>query len=263
LAAAKTYCAGVGATPGRHGLAPADAQGATVLVDYSQSDATMMIDPTPFPRHRQPGSGPRRRWPAPRPACGSSTSSTAPRPSQPLCPATAPSFVACAEDGHFDFLTLPFFSAWRTKSDRRASGGCARYPGAVGIGRADASKEAAPFRAGRQNRVPLRAHGSPIHLHQHAGPCGRVHPPNKEVLKGIYLSFFPGAKIVSSGGNGAGKSTLSAHHGRRGQGLLRRGAAGRRITIGYLPQEPRLDPKKTVLGNVEEQLRRSRSCCSA
>jgi energy-dependent translational throttle protein EttA len=78
----------------------------------------------------------------------------------------------------------------------------------------------------------------------------KVHPPNKEVLKGIWLSFYPGAKIGVLGGNGAGKSTLlrimaGEDHDFMGEARLAKGA-----TVGYLPQEPKLDPEKDVLGNV-------------
>ncbi len=80
----------------------------------------------------------------------------------------------------------------------------------------------------------------------------RVYPPNREVLKGIWLSFFHGAKIGVLGLNGAGKSTLlrvmaGLDDGFQGEAFL---AAGR--TVGYLPQEPQLDPEKTVLQAVEE-----------
>lgn len=74
----------------------------------------------------------------------------------------------------------------------------------------------------------------------------------KEVLKNIWLSFYPGAKIGVLGGNGAGKSTLlriMAGVDRDFQGKARP-ASG--VTIGYLPQEPSLDPTKDVLGNVQE-----------
>jgi energy-dependent translational throttle protein EttA len=74
----------------------------------------------------------------------------------------------------------------------------------------------------------------------------------KEVLRNIWLSFYPGAKIGVLGGNGAGKSTLlrimagveSDYHG------TARPAAG--VTIGFVPQEPTLDTTKDVRGNVEE-----------
>jgi ATP-binding cassette ChvD family protein len=80
----------------------------------------------------------------------------------------------------------------------------------------------------------------------------RVHPPDKEVLKDISLSFFPGAKIGVLGLNGAGKSSLlriMAGHDTeyRGEARLAPGA-----TVGLLEQEPALDETKDVRGNVEE-----------
>ena len=80
----------------------------------------------------------------------------------------------------------------------------------------------------------------------------RVHPPNKEVLKGIYLSFYPGAKIGVLGSNGSGKSTLLRIMAGVDKDFFGEAKAADGIRIGYLPQEPQLDPSKTVLGNVEE-----------
>src|SRR5260221_7664469 len=80
----------------------------------------------------------------------------------------------------------------------------------------------------------------------------KVVPPGREILKGIYLAFFPGAKIGVLGANGAGKSTLlriMAGVDKDVQGDPRP-ADG--IRVGYLPQEPGLDPAKDVRGNVEE-----------
>ncbi|HVU50979.1 MAG TPA: energy-dependent translational throttle protein EttA [Polyangia bacterium] len=79
----------------------------------------------------------------------------------------------------------------------------------------------------------------------------RVHPPNKEVLKGIYLSFFPGAKIGVLGSNGAGKSTLLRIMAGVDKDFFGDAKPADGIKIGYLPQEPPLDPKKNVLENVE------------
>src|ERR1041384_3159859 len=123
----------------------------------------------------------------------------------------------------------------------------------------------------------------------------KVVPPGREILKGIYLAFFPGAKIGVLGANGAGKSTLlRIMDGRHkavpggapradGTRLGARGANGggksplRRIMggvdkdfqgdarpadgirIGYLPQEPALDPAKDVRGNVEEAVQAQRA----
>ena len=80
----------------------------------------------------------------------------------------------------------------------------------------------------------------------------RVHPPNKEVLKGIYLSFYPGAKIGVLGSNGSGKSTLLRIMAGVDKDFFGDAKAADGIRIGYLPQEPQLDASKNVLGNVEE-----------
>src|ERR687897_976433 len=79
----------------------------------------------------------------------------------------------------------------------------------------------------------------------------KVVPPSREILKGISLSFFPGAKIGVLGANGAGKSTLLRIMAGIDTDFLgeARPLAGTRI--GYLPQEPHLDPTKDVRGNVE------------
>jgi sulfate-transporting ATPase len=83
---------------------------------------------------------------------------------------------------------------------------------------------------------------------------GKIVPPRREILKDISLSFFPGAKIGVLGLNGAGKSTLlriMAGVDTEFEGDAKP-AAG--LTVGYLPQEPRLDPDKTVRETVEEGL---------
>src|SRR5262247_3485080 len=80
----------------------------------------------------------------------------------------------------------------------------------------------------------------------------KVVPPKREVLKGIWLSFFPGAKIGVIGANGAGKSTLLRIMAGVDQDFLGEARPADGIRIGYLPQEPRLDPAKDVRGNVEE-----------
>jgi ATP-binding cassette ChvD family protein len=81
---------------------------------------------------------------------------------------------------------------------------------------------------------------------------GKIVPPKKYILKDISLSFFPGAKIGVLGLNGSGKSTLlkimaGIDKEIEGEAIPQKG-----INIGYLPQEPQLDPTKTVRGNVEE-----------
>src|SRR3954454_20183139 len=80
----------------------------------------------------------------------------------------------------------------------------------------------------------------------------KVVPPSREILKGIYLSFYPGAKIGVLGANGAGKSTLRRIMAGVDQDFLGEARALPGIRIGHLPQEPRLDPAKDVRGNVLE-----------
>jgi sulfate-transporting ATPase len=80
----------------------------------------------------------------------------------------------------------------------------------------------------------------------------KVVPPKREVLKGIWLSFFPGAKIGVLGPNGAGKSTLLRIMAGVDHDFLGEARPAEGIRIGHLPQEPRLDPAKDVRGNVEE-----------
>jgi sulfate-transporting ATPase len=86
----------------------------------------------------------------------------------------------------------------------------------------------------------------------------RRHPPDKQVLSDISLSFFPGAKIGVIGYNGAGKSTLlrimaGLDSDYDGQAQLAPGAS-----VGLLAQEPQLDPEKDVRGNVEDGVREVR-----
>ncbi|MBX6331366.1 MAG: energy-dependent translational throttle protein EttA [Gemmatimonadaceae bacterium] len=86
----------------------------------------------------------------------------------------------------------------------------------------------------------------------------KVVPPSRVILDGIWLSFYPGAKIGVLGPNGAGKSSLlrimaGVDTDFQGEAWP---AAGTRI--GYLPQEPQLDPTKDVRGNVEEGVRELR-----
>ena len=80
----------------------------------------------------------------------------------------------------------------------------------------------------------------------------RFYPPDREVLKGINLSFYPGAKIGVIGSNGSGKSSLlrimaGLDDGFTGEARLTPG-----FSVGYLSQEPQLDPTKDVVGNVAD-----------
>jgi ATP-binding cassette ChvD family protein len=80
----------------------------------------------------------------------------------------------------------------------------------------------------------------------------KVVPPSREILKGIYLAFYPGAKIGVLGSNGAGKSTLLRIMAGVDKDYLGEARPLPGIKIGYLPQEPRLEPEKDVRGNVME-----------
>src|SRR5688572_11818825 len=78
----------------------------------------------------------------------------------------------------------------------------------------------------------------------------RIYPPDKTVLENISISFYPGAKIGVLGSNGAGKSSLlkimaGLDDGYSGEARLTAG-----FSVGYLEQEPALDPSKDVKGNV-------------
>src|SRR5512135_189322 len=81
---------------------------------------------------------------------------------------------------------------------------------------------------------------------------GKVVKPNRQILKDIYLSFFYGAKIGILGLNGAGKSTLLKIIAGLDTDILGEITAQKGITFGYLPQEPELDPSKTVRETIEE-----------
>lgn len=80
----------------------------------------------------------------------------------------------------------------------------------------------------------------------------KVHKPNKTVLKDIYISFFYGAKIGVLGLNGAGKSTLLRIIAGEDQDYIGDISVQKGVTFGYLPQEPELDPSKTVKEIVQE-----------
>jgi ATP-binding cassette ChvD family protein len=81
---------------------------------------------------------------------------------------------------------------------------------------------------------------------------GKVHPPDQVVLKDIWLSFYYGAKIGVLGLNGAGKSSLLRIMSGEDKNFSGEAWMAEGYSVGFLHQEPRLDPNKTVLGNVEE-----------
>lgn len=84
---------------------------------------------------------------------------------------------------------------------------------------------------------------------------GKVVPPNRVILKDISLSFFPGAKIGVLGLNGAGKSSLLRIMAGVDKEYLGEARPQPELNVGYLPQEPDLDPEKDVRGNVEDGVR--------
>ncbi|HZS37647.1 MAG TPA: energy-dependent translational throttle protein EttA, partial [Polyangia bacterium] len=87
----------------------------------------------------------------------------------------------------------------------------------------------------------------------------KVVPPKREILRGIYLSFFHGAKIGVLGANGAGKSSLLRIMAGVDKDFLGEAFAADGLKIGYLPQEPQLDPAKDVRGNVEDGVAATRA----
>ncbi len=83
---------------------------------------------------------------------------------------------------------------------------------------------------------------------------GKLVPPNRHILKDIYLNFFPGAKIGVLGYNGAGKSTLLRIMAGLDTDILGEARPQPDLKVGYLAQEPVLDESKDVRGNVEESM---------
>jgi len=87
----------------------------------------------------------------------------------------------------------------------------------------------------------------------------KVVPPSRVILDDIWLSFYPGAKIGVLGPNGAGKSSLLRIMAGVDQEFQGEAWAHKGTRVGYLPQEPQLDPTKDVRGNVEEAVREQRA----
>src|SRR6186713_71139 len=81
---------------------------------------------------------------------------------------------------------------------------------------------------------------------------GKVHQPDHVVLKDIWLSFYYGAKIGVLGLNGAGKSSLLKIMAGLDPDYMGEAFLGKGYTVGFLPQEPQLDPAKNVLDNVKD-----------
>lgn len=81
---------------------------------------------------------------------------------------------------------------------------------------------------------------------------GKIHPPDAEVLKDIWLSFLPGAKIGVLGLNGAGKSSLLRIMAGEDQEFIGEAFPADSVSVGFLHQEPQLNSKKSVIENIEE-----------
>jgi sulfate-transporting ATPase len=92
----------------------------------------------------------------------------------------------------------------------------------------------------------------------HMYRLSKIVPPKREILKGISLSFFPGAKIGVVGANGAGKSSLLKIMAGIDTDFLGEAWAAKGTRIGYLAQEPELDPDLDVKGNVEQAVQETR-----
>jgi ATP-binding cassette ChvD family protein len=88
---------------------------------------------------------------------------------------------------------------------------------------------------------------------------GKVYPPDHTVLRDIWLSFLPGAKIGVLGYNGAGKSTLLRIMAGLETSFIGEAFPAEGVRVGFLPQEPTLDSSKDVLGNVEEGVAETRA----
>src|SRR4030066_194346 len=95
------------------------------------------------------------------------------------------------------------------------------------------------------------------YIYQMAGLTKKI--GQREVLKNIWLAFYPGAKIGVLGRNGSGKSTLLRIMAGMDREFDGEAALAGGFTAGYLPQEPQLNPDKDVWGNVEEAVEPTRS----
>jgi sulfate-transporting ATPase len=91
----------------------------------------------------------------------------------------------------------------------------------------------------------------------------RFYPPDREVLKGINLSFYPGAKIGVIGSNGSGKSSLLRIMAGLDDGFTGEARLSPGFSVGYLPQEPHLDPTKDGIGEQRDLVIRFNEVCAA
>ncbi len=108
---------------------------------------------------------------------------------------------------------------------------------------------------------PARARvytGRPMQFIYTMKGLGKIHQPDTQVLRDIWLSFYPGAKIGVLGMNGAGKSSLLKIMAGEDPHFTGEAFPAPGIKVGFLHQEPKLDPAKTVQGNVEEGVQATR-----
>src|SRR5437868_2447836 len=87
----------------------------------------------------------------------------------------------------------------------------------------------------------------------------KTYPGGRQVLNDLWLSFLPGAKIGVLGANGAGKSTLLRIMAGQERDFSGEAWAAEGVSVGYLAQEPALDPDKDVFGNISEGLAETRA----
>ncbi len=109
------------------------------------------------------------------------------------------------------------------------------------------------YKGGIQRKATVGARGRVMASYQYVfvmKDLSKTYPGGKTVLKNVWLSFLPGAKIGVLGGNGAGKSTLMKIMAGLDTEFQGEAWAAEGVKVGYLPQEPPLDPKLDVLGNV-------------
>jgi energy-dependent translational throttle protein EttA len=119
------------------------------------------------------------------------------------------------------------------------------------------SQEESPsFRAGRMSKYAIgnrQPHKTPMAQYVFTmNRVGKIVPPKRQILKGVSLSFFPGAKIGVLGLNGSGKSTLLKIMAGIDKDIEGEATPMPGLKIGYLPQEPQLNPDQTVREAVEE-----------
>src|SRR3989344_2325074 len=103
-----------------------------------------------------------------------------------------------------------------------------------------------------QRKAPMAVDDKKVIFGMHK--VGKIYPPKRQVLKDISLSFYLGAKIGVLGLNGSGKSSLLRIIAGVDKDFLGTVTANKGITFGYLEQDPKLDPNKTVKQVVEEGL---------